>query len=348
MTELLKDIMGQPTQFKNSLAYHIGNQFAEIKKACKAINRVSQVFIIGIGASYSAGIAIMHAFKKNGIFCSLIDASELENMEVFPKVSLAMILSRSGKSIEIVKSLEICKRHNIPTIAITNDTQSPLAQSADIVIPTAVKFDHSVSISTYSSLILVGGLIAIFKDKEKQIEEIILQLVSACDYIEQHQLEWQENIEKTIMKQEVLPTFFLARSESYANARAGRLLWAEVAKSQSSCFTTGNFRHGPQEVLSNKCKVVIWLSKHYNLKNDLKLVSDMIRIGSEISVITTQYNTKLDAETYIVPAVPEEFQAAFNVTPVQMMSEALSRKLGVDCDSFVFCNFIVTSEAGIQ
>lgn len=74
----------------------------------------------------------------------------------------------------------------------------------------------------------------------------------------------------------------------------------------------------------------------------------MIRVGTDVSVITSQKQIGPDVDTYIVPAVPEEFQAAFNCTPVQMMAEALSRKLGVDCDSFVFCNFIVTSEAGIQ
>lgn len=348
MTELLKDILGQPAQFKKALAYHQGNQYSEIKKASDAIGKASQVLIIGIGASYTAGISIMHALKKHEVFCSLIDASELENMEIFPPNSIAMILSRSGKSIEIVKSTDICKRHKIPTIAITNDTQSPLAQNVDIVVSAAVKFDHAVSISTYTSLILVGGLIITFKEYGKHMTDIIQRLIRACDYIEKYQLEWQKRIELSIMKQEALPVFFLGRSESYASARAGRLLWAEVAKSQSSCFATGNFRHGPQEMLSKKCKIVIWLSDHYSLNNDIKLISDMVRVGTDVSVITSQKQIGPDVDTYIVPAVPEEFQAAFNCTPVQMMAEALSRKLGVDCDSFVFCNFIVTSEAGIQ
>ena len=107
MTELLKDILGQPAQFKKALAYHQGNQYSEIKKASDAIGKASQVLIIGIGASYTAGISIMHALKKHEVFCSLIDASELENMEIFPPNSIAMILSRSGKSIEIVKSADI-------------------------------------------------------------------------------------------------------------------------------------------------------------------------------------------------------------------------------------------------
>lgn len=84
--------------------------------------------------------------------------------------------------------------------------------------------------------------------------DIIQRLIGACDYIEKYQLEWQKRIELSIMKQEALPVFFLGRSESYASARAGRLLWAEVAKSQSSCFATGNFRHGPQEMLSKNAR----------------------------------------------------------------------------------------------
>lgn len=346
MTELLKDILDQPVQFRNMLRYHQDNDFSEIKQACLAVNEASQVFIIGIGASYTAGIAITHAFKKQGVFCSLVDASELENMEIFPPRSIAIILSRSGKSIEIVKSTDICRRHDIRTIAITNDSCSPLAQNVDIVVSSGVKFDHAVSIATYSSLILAGGLIAIYDEQE--VDKSISQLYVVCDILERYQMEWQKRIEKSIMENDILPTFFLGRSESYASARAARLLWAEVAKSQSSCFATGNFRHGPQEMLSNKSKVVIWLSDRYSFKNDLKLVSDMIRVGTSVSIITSQDDLGIDTETYVVPEVPEEFQAAFNCTPVQMMSEVLSRKLGVDCDSFVFCNFIVTSEAGIQ
>lgn len=347
MTKLLNDIFAQPRQFRHSLAYHTGNQFSEIETASQSIQKAGQVFIIGIGASYTAGIALTHAFKKHGMFCSLIDASELEMMEVFPANAVAIILSRSGKSIEIVKCADICKRHRIPTIAITNDKKSPLVQNVDIAVSTAVAFDHSVSISTYSSLILVGSLIVLYSFEKEAVNEAIRKLTSACEYQEEHQKEWQERIEKSVTRRESVPTFFLGRSESYASARAGRLLWAEVAKTQSSCFATGNFRHGPQEMLSNKSHVVIWLSDQYSFKNDIKLIQDMVNVGTEVTVITSSQNPEIPGDIYLMPEIREEFQAAFNSVPVQMMSEALSRKIHVDCDSFVFCNFVVTSEAGI-
>lgn len=348
MTKLLHDIFGQAAQFKHSLAYHTANQFTEIEKAGRMIREAGQVLIIGIGASYTAGIALMHACKKHGKFCSLIDASELEMMEVFPPDTVAIILSRSGRSIEIVKGVEICKRHTIPAIAITNDKESPLALNADITVACAVAFDHSVSVSTYSSLILVGSLIIIYAYEREAMQETIRQLISACEYVEGHQEKWQRKIEDDTMRNDYLPTFFLGRSESYASARAGRLLWAEVAKTQSSCYATGNFRHGPQEMLSNESHVVIWLSDRYNRTNDIKLIRDMVGVGTRVSVITSSTDTGLVGDIYLMPQVREEFQAVFNSIPVQMMSEALSRKIGVDCDSFVFCHFIVTSEAGIQ
>ena len=48
------------------------------------------------------------------------------------------------------------------------------------------------------------------------------------------------------------------------------------------------------------------------------------------------------------PATPDRWQFLVDIVPGQVASERLSRLRGVDCDSFLYCPYIIETEGGLE
>jgi glucosamine--fructose-6-phosphate aminotransferase (isomerizing) len=348
MTKFKNNILDQPRQLKKALAYHAAGDFAEFRRAAVIIKKAESILIVGIGASYNAGLAIAHAFNKQGVFATVSDASEFELLPAMPAHAVAIFLSRSGKSVELARSLERCKAAGISSVAITNDLDSPLAKNVATAIYTSVDFDHAVSVATYTSIILVGTLLALYCRDESCIQVEASKLVEACDAADAKAVGWQEQIRKLDVSNAGLFSVFLGRGESVGSCHEGKLLWAEALKMPAACFTTGAFRHGPQELLRQKTNVFVWLSHQRAFENDRKLIDDLVQVGANVFVMTDRTQEPLKGEVFAIPAVREEFQAVFNCLPIQLLAEAWSHFNQTDCDSFRYCNYIVLKDQGLS
>jgi D-arabinose 5-phosphate isomerase GutQ len=78
-----------------------------------------------------------------------------------PQEAAVVLLSRSGRSIEIVRLTEKCRASVASIVAITNSPDSVLAISSDVALMSNTDLDHGVSITTYTALALTGGLLAL-------------------------------------------------------------------------------------------------------------------------------------------------------------------------------------------
>ncbi|HET7259056.1 MAG TPA: SIS domain-containing protein, partial [Candidatus Acidoferrum sp.] len=107
-------------------------------------------------------------FHQNGHPVYLLDADELLRFAAFPKESAMMIISRSGKSTEIVQLAAKARKAGVTVIGITNAPESPLAKEAHTAIVVPIAFDHAISVNTYTTLALAAGLLAHTAVAEKE------------------------------------------------------------------------------------------------------------------------------------------------------------------------------------
>jgi len=161
MTKYFEDILKQPEQLKRSLDYTFSDGWAEVEKAIRMIRAAETIYISSIGASLNAGLAIQATFNENGIPTHLCDSSEFLHFTNIAENSVVILLSRSGQSVEVVNSLAKCRAAGAVIISITNSAESALGQKSDVCLLTQVDFDHSISVNTYTSIILTGQLLAI-------------------------------------------------------------------------------------------------------------------------------------------------------------------------------------------
>jgi len=347
MTELLKDILNEPGELARSLAHTLGPGRAALNDAARLLNEADTIHITGIGSSWHAGMAIRSLFQEAGRPASLTDASELLHFARIPKNAALMILSRSGKSVEIVHLVDKARRSGARIVAVTNTPDSPLAQGADVTLRLEAAFDHNVSVTMYSGLALVGGLLTAATVGEWN-EALTAALSGALAALGPAIESWQRQMESNAWFAPDAPTYLLARGGSLASCHEARLLWEEAAKAPATALTTGGFRHGPQEVLRPDFRVGMWLDAERLRDQDLALAADLRRLG--VQVLLIGQNLPVDAGDLVfpLPAVPARWQFLVDIVPAQLAAEHLSHLRGVDCDNFTLCPYIVESEGGLS
>ncbi len=131
--KVCNDIYLSLEKTKSSLTDYLLDEAAQ--KICNA----DKIVIFGLGNSSAIAIDASHKFMRAGLnaisytdnHMQVIAASHLKENDV------AIGISHSGSSKDVVEALKIAKEHNATTIAITNSGKSPILKQSDIVLSTA-------------------------------------------------------------------------------------------------------------------------------------------------------------------------------------------------------------------
>jgi DNA-binding MurR/RpiR family transcriptional regulator len=88
----------------------------------------------------------------------LVDAAELVQFAAIPPESVLIVISRSGRNVEIMQLLAKARGNRATVIGITNAADGALAREAQISIVVPVALDHAISVNTYTTLALAAGI----------------------------------------------------------------------------------------------------------------------------------------------------------------------------------------------
>jgi RpiR family transcriptional regulator, carbohydrate utilization regulator len=107
---------------------------SELNRAIESILKAERIYFYGIGGSgYVARIA-HHLFLKAGIFNTACDNGYMQAItaDLLSRRDLAIGISHSGETKDVIEALEIAKGKGATTIAITGNKQSTIVSKADI------------------------------------------------------------------------------------------------------------------------------------------------------------------------------------------------------------------------
>jgi glucosamine--fructose-6-phosphate aminotransferase (isomerizing) len=210
-----------------------------------------------------------------------------------------------------------------------------------------VPADHAVSVATYVACSFVGGLLvklAYDRISPEFMDGLRLSLVAAGERLP----EWQAQVEGCAWPLSDLPPYFLGRGVSASSAWEAQMIWEEAAKSPASAMTTGEFRHGPQEIFhAAGVPVALFLHASAQRDTDIAILHQMNDLKAEVLVVGQDLPAGLPGIGFVLPNIDADFQCAIEGIPVQLLAERLARRKGVDCDAFRYGSFIVESEEGL-
>ena len=346
MTHFLRDILRQPKELRWTLEHLTGAGAEAIVRAAGAVRDAKHVYLTGIGSSWHAALNVAPMFQEAARPVYVVESSELLEFGEFPTGSAVMVISRSGRSVEIVRLAEKAKRAGAAVIGITNALEGTLAKEAEFPIVLPIALDHAISVNTYSTLAAAGGVLA------KNVigsfgAEPVRELANAVDQAAHAIPRWQKQIAGSKWFAPGRTTYFLARGPSLGTAQEARLLWEEGVKAPATAMGTGVFRHGPQEMVREGMRFGIWLDAARMREQDLATARDLRKLGASVMLIGQGIPADDADLVFELPKIAGEWQFLVDCMPAQFAAEQLARMSGVDSDSFRLCSFVVEDEAGL-
>jgi glucosamine--fructose-6-phosphate aminotransferase (isomerizing) len=346
MTYFLRDILRQPEELQRTLEHLSGAGRGTLDAAVAAVGSARHVYLTGIGSSWHAGLNVSVLFQLGARPVYLVDAAELVQFAAIPPESVLIVISRSGRSVEIVQLLAKARESRATVIGITNAPDGTLAREAQIAIVVPIAFDHAISVNTYTTLALAAGILA--ASVTGAFHAPIAESLSRCFSAAGHAIPgWQAQIENSPWLAPQSVTYFLARGSSLGSAYEARLMWEEGVKSPATAMGAASFRHGPQEIVGKDVRFGLWIDAAKMREQDLALARDLRKLGGNVMLIGQRLPNDAADLVFNLPEIPAPWQFLIDIIPAQLVAERLARLSESDPDKFNLSKFVVEDESGL-
>ena len=323
----VQDILSQPNSLRRAIQGYPAGALDDLRLQLER-GDFKRIVLTGMGASLFAAYPATLELARLPLPVSLVETAEL--LHFFPEQvtddALMWIVSQSGRSAEVRGLVDLPNKPAF-TLATTNEMDSPLAQSADLVLPLYAGDEYTVSTKTYLNTLAVLAL-AVGELTGQSLTGCMDALNEAAEAVEEYLSAWQDHVEE-LKKKVGLPRhlYYLGRGPSLAAAETGRLIVTESAKFLSQSMSAGAFRHGPLELADETLVTLIFAGPSKTRDLNLSLARDILRYGGKAFWVDDR---PADGVPLIrIPKAPEIARPIVEILPLQLLSLALAEQNGV-------------------
>ncbi|MDD3126631.1 MAG: SIS domain-containing protein [Candidatus Izemoplasmatales bacterium] len=330
MTLMEKEIREEPSRLNDT---DIENQdkIAEISKTIH--NRaIKQIIIAARGSSDNAGNYFKYLCETvAGIPVGFAAPSiiTLYNGKLDLSQALTIAISQSGQAMDALAVVEQAKRQGGMTIAITNDTQSPLAKTADYHL--YLNVGQEKSIAATKSFIAQMYILAMLVEGISQDETLNHEIKKIGGLI-QDTINMSETIAiQSLALLDAKDCFVLGRGFNNAIAHEFALKLQETTYIKALGYATSDFYHGPFAMIEQQSKVIILMPKDNTMPGSLEMIKKLEAIGAQIIIFTDDSSLKYKNQV-VLPKAHEYLSPFVFVVAAQIFVCNLSQKRGVNPD----------------
>ncbi|MGB7874031.1 MAG: SIS domain-containing protein, partial [Anaerolineales bacterium] len=245
---LHSEILEQPACLERLLSSQ-RNNVEQIAAAIRSQD-IRFAFLAARGTSDNAGRYANYLWgAMNGLPLALATPSLFTYYQQPPKLKNALVvgISQSGQSPDVVSVLEESKRQGNLTLAITNETDSPLADSADFVLDIQAGPELAVAATkTYTTeLMAIAMLSTALAGEASRWDE----LEQAPGWVNEA-LEQDKTIEQLAQRYRYMrQCVVLGRGYNYATAFEWALKLKELTYIEAEPYSSADFQHGPVAIV---------------------------------------------------------------------------------------------------
>jgi glutamine---fructose-6-phosphate transaminase (isomerizing) len=274
-------------------------------------------FLAARGTSDNAGRYANYLWgAMNGLPLALATPSLFTYYQQPPKLKNALVVgvSQSGQSPDIVSVLQEGKRQGNLTLAITNEPDSPLTESADFVLDIQAGPELAVAATkTYTTeLMAIAMLSAALAGDRKRWGELEQAAGWVAEALEQDDAVGQLAQRYRYMQQCVV----LGRGYNYATAFEWALKLKELTYVAAEPYSSADFQHGPVAMVARGFPVMA--------------ISPTGKVFDSMMTLLRHLQSDLLAELVVISNAPEALSLAKSPVPIPVgVPEWLSPLVGI-------------------
>jgi glucosamine--fructose-6-phosphate aminotransferase (isomerizing) len=253
-SQLLHEIYEQPEAIRMMLE----TETERVEKISQQLSKrtFSYILLAARGTSDNAaryGQYILGAIDRLPV--ALAAPSLFTRYQAPPRLegSLVIGISQSGQSPDIVSVLEEGRRQGAPTIALTNDLDSPLAQVAELKIGLGVGKETSVAATkTYTAQLTAMALLALCLKGSPVELAMLAGIPAAMAEALESEPQAKEAAKALVYSDHAI---FIGRGFNYSTTHEIALKCKELANIQAEPYSSADFQHGPIAIVDKNFPV---------------------------------------------------------------------------------------------
>ncbi|HYP40802.1 MAG TPA: SIS domain-containing protein [Chloroflexia bacterium] len=299
---------------------------------------VQYIFLAARGSSDHAGVYAQYLFgARNRLAVALATPSLFTMYPQSPRLHNALVIgiSQSGQSPDIVSVIAEGRRQGAITLAITNDSDSPLALAAELTLGVHAGPEKAVAATkTYTAQLLALAALSVALAENKEADLAELACVPAAV---QSVLEREPEAERIAGRYASMDhCVVLGRGYNYATAQEWALKLKELAYVFTDVYSTADFRHGPIAIVEPGFPVLAVAPEGAVLADQLALFSKLRdEYRAELVIISdSDQALSLGDEKLRLPSrLPEWLTPIVSIVPAQLFCYHLTRFKGYDTEN---------------
>ena len=315
------DVVHKQFHENKSLLQNISNEL-------KAIDPYSIVSIARGSSDHAAQYLNYLTMAKLGKLPTSLSMSILTLYQAQLDISrsIGIAISQSGQSPDVVNPLKYFSEHGPGSIALVNDTSSPLAKIAKWTVPLHAGSEKSVAAtkSFIASLSASAHLVGSWKNDNALLaglEKLPEDLKKA------QQCDWTSAITTLKNAKRIM---VVGRGFGLSLALEAALKFKETCSIQAEAFSAAEIKHGPQALIENGYPLIVFANRGPALLSMLELADDMRSRGAKVILAAPSFVKEKDLEIH--SAHCEDLDILSAAQSFYLMIEELSRSLGLNPD----------------
>jgi glucosamine--fructose-6-phosphate aminotransferase (isomerizing) len=299
------------------------------------------IVLTGMGNSFHILTPLYLKLIELGFPVLMAETSEVIHFmpQLLGNRTLLIVVSQSGRSGEIVRLLSM-KGGSRTILGVTNDHASPLAMESDVVALIQAGPEASVACkTTTASLAALAWIGESMATRDLSATKDRLEPIAPA--VEQYLADWKNHVNTISAELQGIRHFFVTgRGPSLAASGVGGLLMKEAAHFHSEGLSSAAFRHGPFEMLSEACFVLVFAGDGQVEPLNRALVEDIRAAGAKAVLAGPEAN----AAAFRFAAVGHQIRPMLEMLPLQMTSLALAQMAGHEAGKFERIAKVTTAE----
>jgi glutamine---fructose-6-phosphate transaminase (isomerizing) len=332
MVSLLeKEIWSQPEVIQRLLR----DETTHIEQIVAQLPAFNYVLIAARGSSDHAATYAKYAWTTLAGYPVALAAPSLLTMyktQMHLGGAFVVGISQSGQSPDIIAILEEGKRQGRPTLAITNDSASPLALMADHVVELHAGREQSIAATkTYTAQLAIIAMFAATLSGDPQHTAAFQQLPTAMESTLHLDSKLAQKVERYRYMDRCI---VIGRGYNYATCFELALKLKELTYIMVSAYSSADFRHGPIATIESGLPVFLCMTAGATYDDMLELAHELRTREAELLIISDSEQALSLASTAlpINSGIPEWLTPLITIIPGQLFALHLALTKGLNPD----------------